>query len=129
MLLMKLPLQMLGEKIVEIITAESIIAVAGKDLRHIALDGDNRNIKGTAAQVVDHHGAGRAVAKTIGQAGGRWLIQNADHLQPGDHSRLARRIALGIREVRRNSDHGAFYRLAQFTARPFGRVENYSTSA
>ena len=117
----ELGLQLLQQEIVEIVAAQVVVAVAGQHFGDIALHHDHRNVEGAAAQVVHHHGAARAVAEAVGQAGGGRLVENPHHFQPGHHARFARGIALRVGEVRGHRDHGAFHRLLQIAAGPLGQ--------
>ena len=121
-LVLELPLQALQQKVVKIIAAELIIAVAGEHFGDVAFHDDDGDVEGAAAEVVDHGRVARGIPEAISQAGGGGLIKNAHHLQAGQHSGLARGVALGVREIGRHGDDGLFYALVQVASRPFHQL-------
>src|SRR6266550_9262791 len=96
--------QTLQQQVVKVIAAELIVAVAGKHFGDVALNADDRNVKGAAAKVVDHGGVVGSIAETVGEAGGSRLIEDPHHFQACQHSGLPGGVALGIGEIRRHGD-------------------------
>src|SRR5688572_20468084 len=83
------------------------VAVGGKDLEYTVLDLENRDVECPAAEVVDRDGAAVALVEAVGQRGGRRLVDDAQDLEPGQPSGVARRGALRVVEVGGNGDDGA----------------------
>ena len=94
--------QMLGEQVVEVVAAQAIVAMAGKHFGDVALQRDDGDVKGAAAQVVDH--GGMTAAFSIRQARGRRLIQDANGLKACQGCGLARRLPLGVGKIGGYSD-------------------------
>ncbi len=108
--------------LVEIVAAKMIVPVAGKDLGHIAIDADDRDVKRAAAQVIDHHGLADVACEAVGQTGGRRLVDHPDDLQPRQRHGVARRGALGVGEVRGDGDHRLTDRAPQASLGPGGQL-------
>ena len=98
---------------VEVVAAEIIVAAGGKHLHDAVADLDQRNIKGAAAQVVDHDGLRLAVIQPVGQGRGGRLVDDALDLQPGNAPGVLGGLALGIVKVGRHRNDGLGDGLAQ----------------
>ena len=120
-LLVKLALQPGGQQVIKVVAAQPVVAVAGQDFGHFAFDGDDGDVKRSAAQIVDHHGVARAVCETVCEAGGGGFIEYAQHFEARQHTGFPGGVALRVREIRRHGDDGTVYRLAQFAACPVGQ--------
>ena len=96
--------------LVEIVAAEMVVAVAGDDLDDAFLDAHHRDVEGAAAQVVDQDPLALVLSGLVDQRRGGRLVDDAHHLQPGDLAGLARRLALGVGEIRRHRDHRLAHR-------------------
>ena len=105
-LLFELRRQALGQQIVEVVAAEVVVAVAGQHFGDVAFHGHHRDIEGAAAEVVNERRVPRSVAVAVGQAGRGGLVEDAHHFQSGQRAGLARGVALGIRKIGGNGDHG-----------------------
>ena len=110
--------QMLGQQIVEVVPAQTIVAMAGQHLGDVALERDDGDIEGAAAQIVDH--GDMAAALSIGQACGSRFIQNADGLKTCQCGGLARGLALSIGEIGGNGNDCLGHGAAELLARPGG---------
>src|SRR5260370_35105897 len=80
--------QTLQQQFVKVIAAELIVAVAGKHFGDVALNADDRNVEGAAAEVVDHGGVVGSIAETRGEAGGSRAIEGPTPFQACHHSGL-----------------------------------------
>ncbi len=69
-------------------------------------DVENRDVECAAAKVVDRDLALEVLAKPIGKRGRGRLVDDADNVEASDTSRVFRRLALVVVEVRRDRDHG-----------------------
>ncbi len=73
------------------LAAEVRIAVGGHDLKDTVTQRKNRHIKGAAPKIVDHHAAIRGLlVQAVCQRGGGRLVNDPQHVQPGDAPRILR---------------------------------------
>ena len=93
--------------VIEIVATERRIAVGREHLEHAARQPQDRNVEGSSAEVEYGINAFGRVVQTVGDGGRRRLVQQAQHIQPGDSPRILGRLALRIVEVRRNGNHRA----------------------
>src|SRR5437016_8482048 len=119
MLALEFPFEAREQKIVKIVASELVVSVAGEDFSDVAFDAYDRDVKRSAAKVVNQGGVMRGIPETVRQTGGRRLIEDAHHLQPGELSGFPRGVALGVRKVGRNGNDRLSDRLMQFVLRPF----------
>ena len=61
--------QIICQAQVEIVPAQLVVPAGGEDLNHSVADLDDGDVKGAAAQVVDHDLLGGAVVQSVGQGG------------------------------------------------------------
>ena len=118
-LALEFPFEAREQKIVKIVASELVVSVAGEDFSDVAFDAYDRDVKRSAAKVVNQGGVMRGIPETVRQTGGRRLIEDAHHLQPGELSGFPRGVALGVRKVGRNGNDRLSDRLMQFVLRPF----------
>ena len=109
----KLFQQPVGHPVVKVVAAQVVVAAGGQHLHHAVADLDQRNVKGAAAQVVDHHLLGAAVVQAVGQRGGGGLVDDAPDVQPGDAPGVLGGLALRVVEVGGHRDDRLGDRLAQ----------------
>ena len=57
------------DALVEIVSAQVIVAGGGQDFDGVAVDIQDADVEGTAAQVIDHDLAGHAFIKAVSQGG------------------------------------------------------------
>ena len=98
---------------VEIVAAQVVVAAGGQHLDDAVPDLDQRHIKGTAPQVVDHDGLGPAVVQPVGQRRGGGLVDDPLDVQPGDAAGILGGLTLGVVEVGRHRDDRLGDRLPQ----------------
>ena len=77
---------------------------------------DQGDVEGAAAEVVDEHrlrpvgergvraGDGVAALERVGQGRGGRLVEDVEHVQPGDAAGVLGRLAAGVVEVGRDGD-------------------------
>ena len=94
------------QQLVEIVTAEVGVAVAGEDLDHPRLDLRDRDVERAAAEVVNEQALHLGGVRIIREHGRGRLVDDPDDLQAREHAGLAGRVALALGEERRHRDHG-----------------------
>ena len=88
--------------VIEVLAAEMCVAGGGLDLEDPGVDGQQRDVKGAAAEVEDEHIALpvlvlRLLVEAVGDGGGGGLVDDAQHLEAGDGASILR----GLRTVGR----------------------------
>ena len=131
---------LLDQQAVDVIAAETGVAVGREHLEDAVLDPEDRDVEGSAAKVVDSDQAGVMLVETVGERRGGRLVDDAEHLEAGNPAGVAGRRTLGVVEVGRHGDHrtidirldlallgkvllGAALELAQDEGRDLGRRE------
>ena len=84
LLLFELVGQPVDDTLVEILAAEKGIAVGRLYFEDALGDIEDRNVKGTAAKIIDRDFAGALLFEPIGKSGGGRLVDDAQHFEPGD---------------------------------------------
>ena len=75
---------------------------------------EHGDIEGPPSEVIDDDGLRRSSGPdAVGQRRRRGLVENPDHLEPRETSRISRRLSLSVVEVRRHRDHRAPHRPSQ----------------
>ena len=83
------------------------VAIRGEHLEHAVLDLQDRDVERAAAEVVHRDGAAVALVEPVRQRRGGRLVDDAQHLEPGQPASVARRRALCVVEIGRHRDHRA----------------------
>ena len=99
--------QEVDDAFVEVIAAESRVAVGGEDLKDALVHFEDGEVKRAAAQVV--HRDFRVLLKlvqTVGERGGGRFVEDPLDRQPRQFARPLRRVALGIVEISGHGDYG-----------------------
>ncbi len=103
-------LELLGDPVdhalVEVVAPEVRVAVRRLDFEDALADLQDRDVERPPAQVVHGDLLVLLLVETIGQGGGRGLVDDAEHLEPGDLSRVLGGLALAVVEVGGHGDHG-----------------------
>ena len=99
--------QPVDDALVPVVAAELRVAVGGLDLEHAVADLEDRHVEGAAAEV-EHEDrlVGVLLVEAVGERGGRRLVDDAEHLEPGDLAGLLGGGALGVVEVGGHGDDG-----------------------
>src|SRR5271167_446433 len=99
--------QPVDDLVVPVVTAELGVARGGLDLEDAFADLEHGDVERPAAEVEDED---RLVlpllVEAVGQRSGRRLVDDAEHLEPGDRPGLLGGRALRVVEVRRHGDDG-----------------------
>ena len=111
--LLELGHQPLDDAVVEIVAAEVRVAVGRLHLDHALADFEHRDVEGAAAEVVDRDRLVLLLVEAVGQRRRRRLVDDAQHVQPGDLAGVLGRLPLRVVEVRRHGDDRVGDRLAE----------------
>ena len=82
------------------------IAVGGFDFHHSLAYRQDRDIEGAAAEIVDGDRFVFVLVEPVRQGGRGGFVDDAQHFESGDLSRVLGGLALGVIEIRWNRDHG-----------------------
>ncbi|MNZ48798.1 NAD-specific glutamate dehydrogenase [compost metagenome] len=93
------------DRVVEVIAAQGAVAAGGQDFEDTAGQAQNRNIEGTAAQVVNGDQAFGMLVQAISHSGSSRLIEQTQHIQAGQLGRILGGLTLSVIEIGRNGDH------------------------
>src|SRR5262249_57676092 len=92
----------------------------GPYLDHALADVEDADVEGPAAQVEDQHRLAALLVKAVGQRGRGRLVDDAQHLEPGDAAGVPGRLPLCVVEVRGDGDDGLGNLLAKELRRVLG---------
>ena len=117
-----LVLELLGDVIqdhvVPVLASQTALAVGREDRHVVPVDVEDRDVERAAAQVIDQrlHVAVEVVHAERDRGCGR-LVQDPEHVQTSDLTRVARGLALVVVEVGRAGDHDVADLLAELILR------------
>src|SRR5438034_7933042 len=83
------------------------VAVGREHLKDAVLDAQDGNIERPAAEIVDRNHTRMAPVEAVRQRRGRWFVDDAEDVETRNATRVARRGALRIVEIRGHSDDRA----------------------
>ena len=101
------------QPVIKVIAAQRRVAAGGEHLEHTLPEPQHRHVEGAAAQVVHRVDALGFVVQSIGQRRRGGLVEQAQHVEPGQTRRVARGLALCVVEVGRHGDDGTHQRPAE----------------
>src|SRR3546814_15319775 len=93
---------------VEILAAEEGVAVGRLHLEHAVADFEDRNVEGTAAEVIDRDRLVLRLVEAIGERCRGRLVDDAQHFEAGDLAGVLGRLTLRVVEIGGDGDDGLF---------------------
>ena len=112
-LLEELSRHVVGDGRIDVVAAEKRVARGREDLEHVAGQLQDRDVEGTATEVVHGHTLIRRLVVTVREGRGSRLVEDAKHFETGDSAGGFGRASLKLVEVGGNGDDG----LAAFGAK------------
>ncbi len=103
-LLLELIEDVLNKDIVEVLTTEVSVTVRGLDLEDTLLHLQDRDIEGSASQIVDSDDRVVRAVKTVGQRSGGRLVDDTKNIETSNGTSILGRLPLRVVEVRGDSD-------------------------
>ncbi len=104
LVLLELLDQPVDDPLVEVVPTEVGVAVRRLHLEDAFAQLENRDVEGPAAQVVDGDDLVLLLVEPVRQRRRRRLVDDPQHLEPGDAAGVLRGLPLRVVEVRRNRD-------------------------
>ena len=101
------------DALVEIIAAETVVAVGGQHFKHAVADFQQTYVERAAAKVVHQNFLAALLVQTIGQRRGGRLVDDTKHFQTGDTARILGGLALAVTEVGGHGDNRLGHFIAQ----------------
>ena len=101
------------DPLVEVIAAETCVAVGGQNFDNAVADLDDGNIECTAAQVIDHDLLLFLVVQAVSKRRSRGLVDDSLDIKAGDLACVLGRLSLRVVEVRGDSDDSLGHLLAE----------------
>ena len=94
------------ECVVEVLAAEEGVAVGGLDLKDSLLDLQDRDVKGSTAQIEDGDDFVLGLVHAVGQGSGGGFVDDSQDVQSGDLAGVLGGLALRVVEVGGHCDDG-----------------------
>ena len=104
--LLELAHEVVGDRVVEVVAAETVVAGGGKNLDDAVADLEDGHVERAAAEVIDHDLLVGFLVQTVGQSGRGRLVDDALDVEASDLAGVLRRLTLGVGEVGGNGDDG-----------------------
>eukprot|EP00962_Isochrysis_galbana_P043656 scaffold16704_cov112-Isochrysis_galbana.AAC.1 len=99
LLLLELGGQVVEQRDVEILAAQKRVAVGRLDLEHASRDLEHRHVKRAATQVIHRDDLAVLLVHAVGERRGGGLVDDPEHLQPGDLAGVLGCLPLRVVEV------------------------------
>ena len=115
MLALELPNKVVDHAIVKVFSPQVGVTCSGLHFKNAILNGQDRDIKGTAAKIKNEHTAlaPHFLVQAVCNSSSSGFIDDAEDLQSCNCACILGGLTLRVVEVCRNSDHGSSHRLPQ----------------
>ena len=117
LLLLELVRDPVDDALVEVLAAEEGVAVGRLDLEDPVADLEDRDVEGAAAEVVNGDLALALLLEAVGERRRGRLVDDPQHLEPGDLAGVLGRLTLRVVEVGGHRDHRLGHLLAEIALR------------
>jgi len=111
--------EVLDDTLVEVLSAEMVVARSSDDLEHSLIDLENRHVERTSSQIEHENVLLTFLIQTIRDSRGGGLIQDPDDIETSDGPSVSGRLSLAISKVRWDGDHSVLNLLAEISLRLF----------
>jgi hypothetical protein len=101
------------DALVEVVAAEVGVAVGRLHLEDALGELEHRDVVGAAAEVEHGDGLFLLLVEAVGERRRGGLVDDAQHVEPGDLAGVLGGLALRVVEVGRHGDHGLGHRVAE----------------
>ncbi len=98
--------QVVHDAHVKVFPAEEGVPVGGFNFEQAIVDFKDRNVKCTAAKVIDRDSFAGFFIEAISQRSRCWLVDDAQHFKTSNFTGIFRGLALGVVKVGRNGNNG-----------------------
>mmetsp|Transcript_13431 Transcript_13431/g.20742 ORF Transcript_13431/g.20742 Transcript_13431/m.20742 type:complete len:362 (+) Transcript_13431:1066-2151(+) len=106
-LLLELLQEILHDTLIEIFSSQVSVSGGGQHLEHTRVDGQDGNVKGSTSQIVNHNVLFLVfLIESVSDGGSSGLVDNSQHIQPGDGTSIFGGLTLSVVEVSRDGDDG-----------------------
>ena len=95
-----------GQQAVKVVATQGRVTARRHDFKHTFTQAQQGHIECPAAQVIDEVEPFRAVLQTVGNGGGRGLVDQAQHVNTRQFGRVFGGLALCVVKVSGHGDHG-----------------------
>ena len=95
------------QQVIEVIAPQRRVAAGGHHLEHTAMQAQDGDVEGAATEVIDGNHPFLTGVEAVGDGGGSGLVEQAQHVQAGQTSRILGALALGVVEIGGHSDDHA----------------------
>mmetsp|Transcript_48717 Transcript_48717/g.91272 ORF Transcript_48717/g.91272 Transcript_48717/m.91272 type:complete len:527 (-) Transcript_48717:171-1751(-) len=105
--------EVLHHTLVKILSSQVGVTVGGHHLKDTVINGEEGNIEGSAAKVINQNVLLSLLVQTVGNGSRSGFVDDSQHIHAGNGSGILCGLTLRIVEVRRNGDHRMLHLLAQ----------------
>ncbi|MNC37044.1 NAD-specific glutamate dehydrogenase [compost metagenome] len=99
--------------LVKIVAAQTVVTAGSFYFEEAVAQFKDRNVEGTAAQVIDEDGLVFCFFQTVSQCSCSRLVHDTQNFQTGDFTCILCSLTLAVIEIRRNRDNSLSNRLSQ----------------
>ena len=105
--------EIFNNPVVKVFAAQEGVAIGGLHLEHAVANLQDGDVECAAPKIIDSNRSVLLFVEPIGEGGGCWLIDNAQHFKARNFAGVFCRLALGVIEVSWNRNHSLGHGLAK----------------